>query len=428
MNKLLIFGGTTEGRRLAEAVCGAESPVGRVFVCTATEYGKELLPQDSQAMTVIAKRMEPEEMLTFMRQEKMDLVIDATHPYAEKASDNIRQAAAQAGVPYQRLVRSEVDVSREHIQVRDTREAAAYLREHDGKALLTTGSKELAVFTEIEDFQSRLYPRILPTPEMVRRAFDLGFDAGHLICMQGPFSHEANAAMLRQTGADYLVTKESGKAGGFEAKLTAAEETGAKVIVIGRPKKEQGISLEEAVNLCGVQAEFAQEPEEKEKINGQKDQWFPLFVNTMGKQVLVVGAGTVGLRRIRTLSKFHVSVTVIAPEISPSVREMEDQIHLKERPFEESDLEGMDLVLAATDCRELNQRIVRLCREQGILVNAADCRQECDFYFPGIVQENGLIVGITAGGRNHRLAAEGRNIIERALGRELGEHTNSRRR
>lgn len=422
MNKLLIFGGTTEGRRLAEAVCREGSFAEKVFVCTATEYGKELLPQNSRTMTVLAKRMEPEEMLAFMRQEKIDLVIDATHPYAEKASANIRQAASQAGVSYERLVRRETEFSGEHIQVKDTKEAAAYLREHGGTALLTTGSKELAAFTEIEDFQSRLYPRILPTPEMVQRAFDLGFDAGHLICMQGPFSHEANTAMLRQTGADYLVTKESGKAGGFEAKLTAAEETGAKVIIIRRPEKEQGISLEDAMKLCGMPDSFietaAEDTEEKEAENGRMEQWFPLFVNTEGKQVLVVGAGKIASRRIRTLSRFNWSITAVAPQISLSVRELGSRICLKERHFEESDLKGMDLVLAATDCRELNQRIVRLCREQEIPVNAADCRQECDFYFPGIVQKNGLTIGITAGGRDHRLAAEGRTIIEQALDTE----------
>lgn len=420
MNKLLIFGGTTEGRRLAEAVSREESPVEKVFVCTATEYGKELLPPNSRNMTVIAKRMEPEEMEAFMRREEVDLVIDATHPYAEKASANIRQAAGQAGVSYQRLVRREVKFSGEHIQVKDTKEAAAYLREHRGKALLTTGSKELAVFTEIEDFQTRLYPRILPTPEMVQKAFELGFDAGHLICMQGPFSHETNAAMLRQTGAEYLVTKESGKAGGFEAKLTAAKEAGAKVIVIGRPEKEQGISLEEAMELCGVRLCFIQESEEREKESSQRDCWFPLFVDTRGKQVLVAGAGTVASRRIRVLSQFDVSITVTAPEISPSVRALGNRVCLRERPFEESDLEGMDLVLTATDCGELNRRIAGLCRERGIPVNAADCRQECDFYFPGIVQRGGLIAGVTAGGRDHRLAAKGRRIIEQALDRELG--------
>ena len=120
------------------------------------------------------------------------------------------------------------------------------------------------------------------------------------------------------------------------------------------------------------------------------------------------------------MSRFNWSITAVAPQISLSVRELGSRICLKERPFEESDLKGMDLVLAATDCRELNQRIVRLCREQEIPVNAADCRQECDFYFPGIVQKNGLTIGITAGGRDHRLAAEGRTIIEQALDTEQG--------
>ena len=102
---------------------------------------------------------------------------------------------------------------------------------------LTTGSKELKAFTALPDFEKRLYARVLSTPEVATMAASLGFVGKHLICMQGPFSKELNTAMLKQFDAAYLVTKDSGKVGGFEEKLLSAREAGAKVILIGRPKE-----------------------------------------------------------------------------------------------------------------------------------------------------------------------------------------------
>ncbi len=254
MANILIFAGTTEGRMLAEEIYEAGSPDQKCFVSVATDYGKQLLPQNSGTFTVLSKRMMPGEMKALMEDEQIGLAIDATHPYAVQVSANIRCAAEQAGIPYLRLLRKESEISNSHLIVPDMGAAAAYLKEHEGKALLTIGSKELEAFTAIEGFQDRLYPRILPTPETIKRAFELGFDAGHLICMQGPFRHELNVAMLRQTGAKYLVTKESGTAGGFEAKLTAADEAGVQAIIIGRPVEEEGWSLEAIRKRCCLPA------------------------------------------------------------------------------------------------------------------------------------------------------------------------------
>lgn len=429
MNNLLIFAGTTEGRLLAEAVSRHPLEDRRCFVCVATEYGKHMLPNEDKTLTVLARRLEPEEMQQLMERERISRVIDATHPYAALASANIQKAAEGAGVPYTRLLRESASAEG-HIMVSNVKGAVDFLKAHTGKALLTTGSRDLAEFTEIQDFQQRLYPRILPAPEMVKKAFELGFDTGHLICMQGPFSHEINAAMLRQTGAEYLVTKESGKAGGFEEKLTAAEETGAKVIIIGRPVAEEGITLEEAMRLCGVPAEgLRQEAEAKdpdqtaeivEKQGRKKAKWFPQFIDISGKRVLVAGAGRIAARRIDALSLFDVKLTVVAPDLSQQVLNLESEgVTIRKRAFEEEDLEGMDLVLAATDDRNLNKKIGILCRERNIAVNVADRKEECDFYFPGIVQKGALTIGITAGGKDHSLTVKGKKLIREALEKGL---------
>ena len=106
--------------------------------------------------------------------------------------------------------------------------------------MLTTGSKELEAYTAVQDFQTRLFPRVLPTASVLEKCAALGFPGAHIIAMQGPFSQAMNAALLRETGAEILVTKDTGVSGGFAEKVAAAEEVGAKVLVIARPRVENG--------------------------------------------------------------------------------------------------------------------------------------------------------------------------------------------
>ena len=408
MDRILIFAGTTEGRLLTEALCRDASKDREVTVCVATQYGKDLLPQKRERLRVWAGRMERHDMESLISRENISTVVDATHPYADKASDNIRGAAEATGATYIRLLRGSSKTGDGHMLAPDVKSAVECLKGTEGNVLLTIGSKELAAFTELEGFSQRLYPRILPEPGVIKRAFELGYDAGHIIAMQGPFSKEMNVAMLHQTKAAFLVTKESGKAGGFDAKLEAADEAGAKAVIIGRPAREDGYSLEQVMEMLGISGAVAPEAESS---------WFPFFIDIKEKSVLVAGAGAVASRRAAVLAGFGASVTVVAPEISEELMKLwkGGRLVVRSRVFEEDDLEGMDMVIAATGSRETNRLIGGLCRKRDIPVNVADRREECDFYFPAIVRKKGITVGLTAGGADHRLAAEGKRIVSRAF-------------
>ena len=109
--------------------------------------------------------------------------------------------------------------------------------------------KELPeIAAQITD-KKRLYARVLPQEEAFAVAEGIGLQKKQLICMQGPFSRELNAAMLRETKADFLVTKESGAAGGFADKVQAAGDVKATCVVIIRPMQESGYSLEEVETM-----------------------------------------------------------------------------------------------------------------------------------------------------------------------------------
>lgn len=110
-----------------------------------------------------------------------------------------------------------------------------FLPKKEGRIFAATGSKELSAYQVIPDYQDRVVARVLSTPEAVSECAMLGFSGKNLICMQGPFTEDLNVAMLRQAQASWMVTKESGKAGGFLEKLRAAKKAGAKLVVIKRP-------------------------------------------------------------------------------------------------------------------------------------------------------------------------------------------------
>ena len=236
MDKILLFAGTTEGRNLAEFLEKNQIPT---EICVATQYGETLL-EEGKYLHVHAGRLDETEMEQQIQKQQITLVIDATHPYAVIVSQNIRRACSRTGTEYIRLARKETDASwkqemEDVTEVASVAEAAAFLAKKEGRIFAATGSKELSAYQVIPDYQDRVVARVLSTPEAVSECAMLGFSGKNLICMQGPFTEDLNVAMLRQAQASWMVTKESGKAGGFLEKLRAAKKAGAKLVVIKRP-------------------------------------------------------------------------------------------------------------------------------------------------------------------------------------------------
>ena len=240
--KIFLFGGTAEGHLLAERLAEA----GNLVTCAvATEYGQTVLePRDN--LTVLVGRLTAGEMAE--RLGGFDVVVDATHPYADKVSENIRAAAAETATPYYRLLRPREEAE-DVLWADSPADAAAKLQNLPGNVLLTTGSKDLKTFTAVKDYPSRLFVRVLPSVESLTAALSLGYPASHVICMQGPFPQALNQAMVEAVGAKVLVTKDTGKTGGFLEKAEAARAAGAKLLVIRRPTEETGYTLDALLEL-----------------------------------------------------------------------------------------------------------------------------------------------------------------------------------
>lgn len=276
MYKFVVFGGTTEGRELAEFLASQKAGL---TVCVATEYGESILHMDQDLepsgdnIKILRGRMTKEEMVNLFQREEVDLIMDGTHPYAREVTENIKEACKETGREYLRVLRragrgdsenraveskateSEGDTKKEMagegklIFVETTEEAIEYLNNTEGNILLTTGSKDLNTFKNIKDFSARVWARVLPMENSIKLCEEAGLSPAHIIGMQGPFTEELNIATLKSLNCRYLVTKDGGDVGGFGEKVSAAEKSGAVIVVIGRPEEEEGKSLSETISF-----------------------------------------------------------------------------------------------------------------------------------------------------------------------------------
>ena len=239
--RFVLFSGTTEGRRLSRALAALG---GAVTVCVATEYGREE-QGELEGITVLSGRMDEVQMARTVA--GAELCVDATHPYAAQASQNIRAACEASGTPLLRLLREESSIPQGAEIFASASGAAEWLQNTQGNILLTTGAKELGVFAPLGG--QRLYPRVLPLASSLASCEAAGVPGRNILALQGPFSRELNEALIRQYRIRYLVTKDGGRTGGFEEKAAAAQATGATLVLIRRPR-EDGLSYEAVLEKC----------------------------------------------------------------------------------------------------------------------------------------------------------------------------------
>lgn len=156
--------------------------------------------------------------------------------------------------------------------------------------------------------------------------------------------------------------------------------------------------------------------------------YFPIFTDIKDKTVLIAGGGRMAARKLKSLAAFKPCVVLCAPEISGEVRgaikelkELGISIRLNKRPFEENDLKGVFICIAATDDRQVNARISRLCGRKGIPVNVVDDPGLCSFNFPALVLRGELTVGISTAGLSPTAAGGTRRLIDGMLPDNAGD-------
>jgi len=141
---------------------------------------------------------------------------------------------------------------------------------------------------------------------------------------------------------------------------------------------------------------------------------FPMFLKLEGRNCLVVGAGSVGEPKIRSLLDSGARLRVVAPSASAAVREWANrgELTLLDRAYEPSDLDGVFLVVAATSSADVNHAIYREAQARGILCNVVDDPPHCDFYYPAVVGRGQLQIAISTAGLSPALAQRIRKQLE----------------
>ncbi|MBS1680156.1 MAG: bifunctional precorrin-2 dehydrogenase/sirohydrochlorin ferrochelatase [Bacteroidetes bacterium] len=157
-----------------------------------------------------------------------------------------------------------------------------------------------------------------------------------------------------------------------------------------------------------------------------KNKLFPVFLKLESLRLLIIGGGTVAEEKLKAVlsNSPDTSIKIIARELSDAIKKQTEgkkNIKTTQKEFTESDLEGIDVVIAAVNNPEASMRIQRLCRKKNILVNVADTPVLCDFYLGSIVQKGQLKLAISTNGKSPTAAKRIKEMLHNALPDELDE-------
>jgi precorrin-6A/cobalt-precorrin-6A reductase len=237
---VLVLAGTVDGRKLAIEFMKEGH---QVLVSTLTEYGAELA--NTEGLQVRSGALQEIEFKEVLREQKIEAVIDATHPYAENIHVLAQRVCEAEKVSYHRWERPQGEYP-EHALIYWAQdiEEAAQLASHLGQRIfLSTGSKSLKQWVDCFEFKTRqIFVRVLPTVQVIKQVEDLGFKPYQIIAAQGPFTRDFNKALWDQLKIEVVITKESGDIGGAEEKVQACLELKIPVIILKRPKESANSS------------------------------------------------------------------------------------------------------------------------------------------------------------------------------------------
>ncbi|TCK98653.1 cobalt-precorrin 6A reductase [Natranaerovirga hydrolytica] len=231
---ILLLGGTSDSLLIAEQL----SVLTQSFVIsTTTEYGKNIANSRFKNQ-VICGKMTQEDLKAFCIQNKIKIIIDSTHPYAQVISQNAIAVCKDRAMDYYRYERplEDYEMEKKVIMCTTYEEAGDIVNKGVGNVLLTTGSKNVEKIVKAIEDRDRIYIRLLPTSQEIKKLEQLQLKPKQIIGMQGPFSLEMNLIMLEHIKAKYLITKESGAVGKTKEKIQAALRSNVIPIVIKRPK------------------------------------------------------------------------------------------------------------------------------------------------------------------------------------------------
>jgi precorrin-6A/cobalt-precorrin-6A reductase len=230
---ILLIGGTSETAPLASRL--AETGY-EVLVSTATDA--PLAIGDHPRISRRAGRLAEEGLVALGKEKGIRAIVDAAHPYAVAVHAAVQVAARRLGIPCLVFRRPEAPIPENPVRFAADHVEAAEMAFAAGRPVfLTTGARNLAPYAEAARRTGvPLAVRVLDAPESLAACQAAGIPEDRIIAGRGPFSPEENLAAIRRFDIGVIVTKESGRAGGFDAKLAAARQADCRLIILRRPE------------------------------------------------------------------------------------------------------------------------------------------------------------------------------------------------
>ncbi|HWW73294.1 MAG TPA: precorrin-3B C(17)-methyltransferase [Duganella sp.] len=247
-NALWVFSGTSDGNALAARLARGQDK--NVVVSAASDHGGEMARQDCPGVSVWSGRQGVEARRRVLTHKNARLLLDATHPYASGMSEQLIGLSKELGIPYLRYERPSEYQPEDGELCASMEQAAERATALGGRIFLATGSKDLATFMATPGAAAKQwFVRQTAEPELIERALALGIPRERICAMQGPFSAEFNTALWRDWRIDCVVTKDSGGAGGYQAKVAAAKALGIPLLVVARPRVEYPALVDDVADV-----------------------------------------------------------------------------------------------------------------------------------------------------------------------------------
>lgn len=255
--KIMVMAGTRDAVRIIAKLSTFED--NEILATTTTGYGGELA-RSAGASHVISKGLDVDEMIQILSQESIEVLVDATHPFAAEATRNAIKASKIAGINYLRFERPQIPLPEDDLiyEFRSFEEAASKVKEIVTRTLEKTLKKgaekdlkdknnlnpkvmHLAGVSTLHHLTKLISPetivaRVVPSIYSLNKCLELGLTGENIIAMQGTFSKKFNKVLMEEYNASVVLTKESGETGGTPSKLEAAIELGIPVVVVTRPE------------------------------------------------------------------------------------------------------------------------------------------------------------------------------------------------
>ncbi|MHB8034187.1 cobalt-precorrin-6A reductase [Clostridium botulinum] len=240
--------GTSEGREILSLL---NKFTDNILISTATAYGGEIL-KNYKYKKLNTKPLDKEELSNMLKENQVNILIDASHPYALEVTKNAREVSKDLNIEYVRYERpssaEEFKENKKVVFLEDYKDLNEALKNIKGNILNTSGSKNMDKILDLK-LENRIIHRVLPSVKVLEDCFNLGVKVEDLMAIKGPISKELNKAFIKDYDAKALILKDSGPQGGTKEKILACLECDIYALVIRRKKINYEIEFNNIIEL-----------------------------------------------------------------------------------------------------------------------------------------------------------------------------------